>query len=267
MYRAGLFLSQSGGAAYSPLRVIANGKDITTAVNPIIIDGRTYIQARPFAEALNANVRWDPETTTVYADSSPAGQKPGNPVVPPGEQALRWPLISQAQVTAAIEYGKAKGALKDEDYDEPWQLFPDVYSELRVDRIMLLTPYYEIARLGWVAGFRNGEVPAAKVEKILAEGSQVIKFLVKANYTVDDINSGWVTIYLHPRNKATTPIKPVKTELIKDGLIELSYAIEEMNPGEVYHVEFANVPFVDNDGKIRLHSLFYTTKMPLNQYQ
>lgn len=51
--------------ANSPIKLIVNGKLVESDVPPQIINGRTMIPARPLAEALGADVRWDEENSAV----------------------------------------------------------------------------------------------------------------------------------------------------------------------------------------------------------
>lgn len=51
--------------ANSPIKLIVNGSEVKSDVPPQIISGRTMIPARPLAEALGADVRWDEENYAV----------------------------------------------------------------------------------------------------------------------------------------------------------------------------------------------------------
>lgn len=80
--------------AIQPIKLIVNGNTVESDVPPQIINGRTMIPARPLAEALGADVRWDAESNAVVvtggvqtgATPTDLENTPINPMV--GKKAL-----------------------------------------------------------------------------------------------------------------------------------------------------------------------------------
>jgi len=62
-----ILLFAVAGVAYAsaPITLLVNGKTITTDVAPQIINGRVMVPIRAVAEALDADVAWNPATNTV----------------------------------------------------------------------------------------------------------------------------------------------------------------------------------------------------------
>lgn len=54
--------------------MINNGAEIYLDSPPVIIEGRTLVPVRAIAEGLNAGVRWDADTKTVYINTSAEGK-------------------------------------------------------------------------------------------------------------------------------------------------------------------------------------------------
>lgn len=59
-----------------------NGVPKTLDVPAMIMQGRTMVPARFVAESLNANVRWDADTSTVYVDTTHGPEPTPEPVTP-----------------------------------------------------------------------------------------------------------------------------------------------------------------------------------------
>ncbi|ATW26904.1 copper amine oxidase N-terminal domain-containing protein [Candidatus Formimonas warabiya] len=58
-----------GVLAASPIRIMVNGVEVKSDVNPQIIKGRTMVPLRTVAEALGNEVKWDGKTQEVKIDS------------------------------------------------------------------------------------------------------------------------------------------------------------------------------------------------------
>lgn len=58
--------------AASPVRVVVNGVDLGTAAQGRVIDGQVMVPIRAVAEALGAEVRWEPEEACVYITTQTA---------------------------------------------------------------------------------------------------------------------------------------------------------------------------------------------------
>lgn len=75
------FSAAAGGYAATKLTLIVNGQK--AAVDPILIDGTTYVPLRAAAEMLDANVGWDSATQTVTVTSkAPAAAGGGEATKP-----------------------------------------------------------------------------------------------------------------------------------------------------------------------------------------
>ena len=67
----------SKNITYRNIRIMLNGETVTpedangTRTEPFVMDGKTYIPIRAFAEALGIKVDWDNETSTVMLSSAP----------------------------------------------------------------------------------------------------------------------------------------------------------------------------------------------------
>ncbi|QGG47228.1 copper amine oxidase N-terminal domain-containing protein [Heliorestis convoluta] len=59
-------------SAFSPIKIFVNGEEIQSDVAPQIVEGRTLVPVRAIAEALQADVEWDGETSTVYISTESA---------------------------------------------------------------------------------------------------------------------------------------------------------------------------------------------------
>lgn len=65
-------LTKTIEVTYRNIRVKVDGRTVETPYEPFVVngDGRTYVPARPLAEALGAKVDWDEATATVLVYSS-----------------------------------------------------------------------------------------------------------------------------------------------------------------------------------------------------
>ena len=69
-----LILSLSSAAmAADDITVMLNGKTIDFDIDPIVIDGVTMVEVRPFAEALGCSVKWSQNTQSVKLTTSKKG--------------------------------------------------------------------------------------------------------------------------------------------------------------------------------------------------
>ncbi|UUZ79628.1 copper amine oxidase N-terminal domain-containing protein [Paenibacillus sp. P26] len=63
----------AGVYAYSQIKLVVNGKNISTPIE--VMDGTSYVPLRAVSEALGAQVTWDEHTQTVEIS-----RMPGSPV-------------------------------------------------------------------------------------------------------------------------------------------------------------------------------------------
>lgn len=54
--------------ANNQVKIIVNGQEVNSDVAPQIVKDRTMVPVRWVAEALGADVRWGPQSKTVYID-------------------------------------------------------------------------------------------------------------------------------------------------------------------------------------------------------
>lgn len=69
-------LSAFAGLVYaaSSVRVIVNGVDLGPAAQGQVVDGQVMVPLRAVAEALGADVKWDPTTSCVYITTKAAAE-------------------------------------------------------------------------------------------------------------------------------------------------------------------------------------------------
>ncbi len=61
--------SQKIDAVYNNIKIVVDGKEVSTSTEPFIYNGTTYLPVRAIGEALGKDVRWDFQTNTVYIGS------------------------------------------------------------------------------------------------------------------------------------------------------------------------------------------------------
>lgn len=69
---------------YNNIKVVVDGKELSTSKEPFIYDGTTYLPLRAVAEAVGMNVTWDAATKTANLTSGSKVEVP-RPVEPPVE--------------------------------------------------------------------------------------------------------------------------------------------------------------------------------------
>ena len=62
--------SQKIDAVYNNIKIVVDGKEVSTSTEPFIYNGTTYLPVRAIGEALGKDVSWDAETNTVYIGSA-----------------------------------------------------------------------------------------------------------------------------------------------------------------------------------------------------
>jgi len=71
--------------AASPVRVVVNGIDLGPAAQGRVIDGQVMVPIRAVAEALGAEVRWDPAVSCVYVTTTEVTEVSEEPAPAPAE--------------------------------------------------------------------------------------------------------------------------------------------------------------------------------------
>lgn len=72
--------------AASPVRVVVNGVDFGPAAQGRVIDGQVMVPIRTVAEALGAEVRWEPGESCVYVTTKGAAEAAKEGVPAPAEK-------------------------------------------------------------------------------------------------------------------------------------------------------------------------------------
>ncbi|MGE5571660.1 MAG: stalk domain-containing protein [Bacteroidota bacterium] len=72
--------------AATPIRVFVNGADLGPAAQGRIIDGQVKVPLRALAEALGADVTWDPAASCAYITTTGATEASEEPAPTPAEK-------------------------------------------------------------------------------------------------------------------------------------------------------------------------------------
>ncbi|HHY47492.1 MAG TPA: copper amine oxidase N-terminal domain-containing protein [Firmicutes bacterium] len=120
-----VFLSLAGLAfAVSPIRIVVNGIELSPAVQARLIDGQIMVPLRVVAEALGADVRWEPNESCVYITTKAAGETASEPAPQPTEEKqvtvyitksgskyhrLGCRFLSKSCIPISLEDAKARG--------------------------------------------------------------------------------------------------------------------------------------------------------------
>ncbi|MBM7867766.1 hypothetical protein GTO89_14065 [Heliobacterium gestii] len=108
----GSLLTSSIAFADQAIKLIVNGVDITPNMEakPIIVDGRTYVPARPLVEALGATVSWDNNTNSVIVTGSNSEGKSGEVGLwekkPIATTGYNWDFHKDEKVISTANGGK-----------------------------------------------------------------------------------------------------------------------------------------------------------------
>ncbi|WP_246021185.1 copper amine oxidase N-terminal domain-containing protein [Paenibacillus lentus] len=70
-----LIFSAGAFAATIKPKVFVHSNQVTSGVEPKIINGTVYVPIRAISEGFGADVKWDKKTKTVYVDSEPFFKK------------------------------------------------------------------------------------------------------------------------------------------------------------------------------------------------
>lgn len=165
-------------SAKNVVKIVIDGIEITPRdadgkrVDPIIIDGTTYLPVRAVAQALGKEVDWDGETKTVYILSSPidytqfeketeifqtsintkAFEKLKNVIINKGKYSYEYEKYSITYIPKSEEYGFMMSYSLD---SEEITLYFGSFGE--VEKSVLITVYYDnipsfLATIGSSAG-------------------------------------------------------------------------------------------------------------------
>lgn len=72
--------------AASPIRIVVNGTELDSTIRAQLINGQVMVPLRAVAEALGADVRWEPGESRVYITTQEAKEKIGEPTSQPAEK-------------------------------------------------------------------------------------------------------------------------------------------------------------------------------------
>lgn len=110
--------------AASPVRIVVNGVDLGPAAQGRVIDGLVMVPVRAVAEALGAEVRWEPGESCVYITTKGAAEAFEAPAPTPAEKKevtvyitktgskyhrLGCRYLSKGSIPISLEDAKARG--------------------------------------------------------------------------------------------------------------------------------------------------------------
>ncbi len=119
-----LILSMAVVLAASPVRVVVNGVDLGPAAQGRVIDGQVMVPVRDVAEALGAEVRWEPGESCVYITTEDGAEVASAPAKAPAEKQevtvyitktgskyhrLGCKYLSKSCIPISLEDAKARG--------------------------------------------------------------------------------------------------------------------------------------------------------------
>ena len=85
-------------ATFRNIKIVVDGKELSTSAEPFIYNGTTYLPIRAVGEAVGKEVTWNGGTNTVYLGEVPASaqQQTPAPETPAPAASSSLPLLSQA---------------------------------------------------------------------------------------------------------------------------------------------------------------------------
>ena len=95
-------------ATFRNIKIVVDGKELSTSAEPFIYNGTTYLPIRAVGEAVGKEVTWNGGTNTVYLGEVPASaqQQTSAPETPAPAASSSLPILSQ--------YAADAGASKEE---------------------------------------------------------------------------------------------------------------------------------------------------------
>ncbi len=118
------FILTSIAYAATPVRVFVNGVDLGPAAQGRVVDGVVMVPVRAVAEALGAEVTWDPAESCVYITTADSTTPASEPAPPPAEKQevtvyitksgskyhrLGCRYLSKSCIPISLEDAKARG--------------------------------------------------------------------------------------------------------------------------------------------------------------
>ena len=83
-------------ATFRNIKIVVDGKEVSTSAEPFIYNGTTYLPIRAVGEAVGKEVTWNAGTNTVYLGEVPAGaQQPAAPEAPAAAGTPDLPVLRQ----------------------------------------------------------------------------------------------------------------------------------------------------------------------------
>lgn len=85
-------------ATFRNIKIVVDGKELSTSAEPFIYNGTTYLPIRAVGEAVGKEVTWNGGTNTVYLGEVPASaqQQTPAPETPAPAASSSLPILSQA---------------------------------------------------------------------------------------------------------------------------------------------------------------------------
>ena len=93
-----------GTATFRNIKIVVDGKEVSTSAEPFIYNGTTYLPIRAVGEAVGKEVTWNAGTNTVYLGEVPESAKqPETPAAPAATGSL--PVFTKFMVESEM-YGE-----------------------------------------------------------------------------------------------------------------------------------------------------------------
>lgn len=110
---------------FRDIKIVVDGKEVSTSAEPFIYNGTTYLPIRAVGEAVGKEVTWNAGTNTVYLGEVPTGaqqaqesakQQPAAPETPASETpAPETPApAASSSLPILLQFGASSGVSKEE---------------------------------------------------------------------------------------------------------------------------------------------------------
>ncbi len=167
-------------ATFRNIKIVVDGKELSTSAEPFIYNGTTYLPIRAVGEAVGKEVTWNGGTNTVYLGEVPASaqQQTPAPETPAPAASSGLPLLSQA----LTNWGASKEEIQEfislthsgEIYaSDVHNIYADIIAEaLDNDNMQLAKSVYAEAQIAF--GYTTNDPDYASVKKNFEEDCKSI---------------------------------------------------------------------------------------------
>ncbi len=167
-------------ATFRNIKIVVDGKELSTSAEPFIYNGTTYLPIRAVGEAVGKEVTWNGGTNTVYLGEVPASaqQQTPAPETPAPAASSGLPLLSQA----LTNWGASKEEIQEfislthsgEIYaSDVHNIYADIIAEaLDNDNMQLAKSVYAEAQIAF--GYTTNDPDYASVKENFEEDCKSI---------------------------------------------------------------------------------------------